>query len=115
MFSQSKASGSSKKSKSKSKAAAKSSEFIDSSADAVGDEWVPPSVLLRRTQRYYVSSKRAVILRKYQTVTDTLEDTDWEALQNNPNMELWALRIPRNVRWIVWLYCILMKSILSSQ
>ena len=24
-----------------------------------------------------------------------------EALQNNPNLELWAIRIPRNVRWNV--------------
>jgi len=83
MSSQPKASGSGsstrpKKSKSNSKASVKSTAFLDTSADVEIDD-------------------DAFISRKYQTVTDTLEETDLEKLQNNPNLELWAIRIPRNL------------------
>lgn len=42
-------------------------------------------------------SNRAALLRRYDAVSSTLDETDWERIQNDPNLELWAIRIPRNV------------------
>lgn len=45
----------------------------------------------------YLHEIRALLLARYESLTETLEETDWEALQKDSNVELWAIRIPRDV------------------
>ncbi|KAF8311572.1 hypothetical protein DL93DRAFT_2157117 [Clavulina sp. PMI_390] len=35
---------------------------------------------------------RAALLSRYDPISSTLEEADWEALQNDPNVELWAMK-----------------------